>query len=234
RGRDGPVPGRDACVGLRAVFPEQVADRRPGEVAKQPLEPRLASIEADVVPEGGGPRETLEPRLARVDLPRMDVEDVRLRRLEGSPRPEPEERVRKEAEVAAPAPWESARPDPQARDTHLVEAWEGLAHWRPPVDAGQPPVAVGREGREERRVVREAELGEDRDRPVRDRERGRTVADDLRRDHLLEKRLRAHDVLARSDTRQLGEELVAVAVRRALVTRRRDALHEPGTSLGDP
>ena len=67
---------------------EHAVDAVPAEVREQPLQPRLGAGEIQVVAETRLRADAADARLARIDLPRMEVEDRRLpstRLTRGSP-----------------------------------------------------------------------------------------------------------------------------------------------------
>ena len=70
--------------------------------------------------------DAFDPRLIGVDLPRVDVENIRLTAAEDASDALPEDGVGNEPEVAAAAPRERLRADLQARDRHFVEPWAQL------------------------------------------------------------------------------------------------------------
>jgi hypothetical protein len=176
----------------------------------------------------------VDPRLAGIDLPRVDVEHVRLAVTENPPDPEPEDGIRDQPEVAAAAPRESSRPELQARDTDFVESLAQLDHRLIGSEPRQPSVPVVRDHREARRVVGEADLLEDRDRPVGDRESGRAVSLNRRPGEVLEQVLRTRDVVAELVLGEGAEERVAVAVRRDLVPFGGDPLDERRAPFRNP
>ena len=199
----------------RAVLREQVADRRPLEVAEQGIEPRLATTEIDVMPEAAAPRQAVDPRLSRIDLPRVNVEDVRHAAGQDAGDAAAEEAVREETEVAAAAPRNALLPEPQHRDAHFAEAVAEIGDGRARFHAAQFPVAIVSDGRKRRRVVGDPRLAQDRNRPVRDRKARRAVAVDRLAGEILQELDGAVDVLPELIFAERIDEVVAVAVRRA-------------------
>src|SRR5262249_22557179 len=57
---------------------EGVANRAPAEIAQQPTQPALGSMQVQIVAEARLQTDAGNARLLRIDLPRMHVEDRRL------------------------------------------------------------------------------------------------------------------------------------------------------------
>src|SRR5437773_4020874 len=91
-----------------------------------------------------------------------------------------------------------------------------------------------RDRRESRGVIDESKVFENGDRPIGDRECGRPVPDDLGAGQLFQEILRSLDVGAELIVREGSEQLVAVAVRRYLMTFGGDSPDQRWAPLGDP
>ena len=86
--------------------------------------------------------ETFDPRLARIDFPRVDVEDVRLAATQDPIDSAAEDRVRDQAEVPSPAPGQTLGANVEAGDAGLVKAGEQLDNRLARLQAGQSSIAV--------------------------------------------------------------------------------------------
>ncbi len=164
----GSASAPTAARRVRAHGLQDLPHRPEPEFRDQPLQPRFGLVEVAVVPQAaqaaGG-----EPRLGRIDLPRMQVEDRRAPLLLVDP-PDPPARpgVRQQPEVAAAGDRQVQRPEPDRRTRRLDErsavALEQVRLARRERNA----VAIVMD-REDARVVREPLLDEDVERPQRSR-----------------------------------------------------------------
>jgi hypothetical protein len=164
----------------------------------------------------------------------MDVEDVWLLGAEDARHPPPEQAVRDQPEVAAASPGKATGAHHEARDADLVKALLQLDHLLAWCDPGETAVPVMRDRWEHRRVVREPELLEDRNRPVRDGEAGCPVATDGGAAEVLEQFLAAPHVFPELLLGELVYELVPVSVTGDLVAGGSDPPHQGGTVLRHP
>src|SRR5439155_24313167 len=91
--------------------------------------------------------------LPRIDLPRVDVKDVRYPRPQDTAHaPEPRQ-IGNEPEVAAPAPRDSALAEPDARDTDFIETIAEQNDRPARIHPIQPAIAIMRDGRNDGRIV---------------------------------------------------------------------------------
>src|SRR5207249_9898296 len=120
-----------------------------------------------------------DTRLRRIELPRMDVEDVRLTGAQDPLDSALEHAVRDEAEVRASPPGQRVPADGKAGDADFDEtAVSREAALREPQRIGLRVPAIPNRRRNERRVVLEADVLQNRQRPVGDGEVRRAVAAD--------------------------------------------------------
>ena len=180
----------------------------------------------------------LHPRLPRIDLPRMDVDDGRLALAAIHPAHSPAQvAVGKHAEVGAAAERQVASQERRRRDRKLHEAPPvALAnHVREALRVGHSVERVA--DRKDARIVAESQVEEDVRRPCGapgEGERRRAIAEDRVADDVLERLLRALHVVAKLLARLLVDDAVSVPVGRHLVARGGDATHDRRMALGVP
>src|SRR5262245_56113035 len=194
----------------------------------------LRLVEIQVMTEARLRVDPRHARLARIEFPRMEVEDRRPSFELVHPLDQPaRDRIGHEPEIAAAAGGPVALEEARRADWHLEQV---LALTMREARRIRNAVVVVLDGVDARAVpiarLRDAVVGP----TVRavDREARRPIAEHLRAGDVLQDALREHDVSEERVAVELVRLLVGVAVARDLVAGCGDAPHEPRKALSDP
>src|SRR3954451_10067089 len=186
------------------------------------------------MPDALAPTQPRNSWLPWIQLPRVNIENVRLSRAENLLDTQLEKRVGEQTEVASTRPRKRLTADPKTRQRHFRQS---AVPEPQPISSPHCRLAIpiSGDGRgKERGVVLETRLLKKRNRPIGQREAGRSItADSFTRDPL-EYILRAPDIGGKLPFGQFVNELVVVSVRGDLVPGGREAPHEARCSLCDP
>src|SRR5215831_4281584 len=207
------------------------------EIAEKAIEPLRAAIEIEVVAKARECGGVLDPRLLRVDLPGMDVEnEFLLLRVQLAQRPagetvgkQPEISAARDGNLGAAVAQHRYRKFDQASAAGRGEDVRRLLR------VGYAVAVVAH--REDARVVAEALFAEDVERPqraARYRIRRRAVACHGPLREILEQRLGVARLLLELGRRLCVDETMAHAVRRHLVSRGRDLAYDLRVLARDP
>src|SRR5258707_14214839 len=101
---------------------DEIADRQPLETADKRSEARLATVKVHALAKPIGRLDAGDERLARIDLPRVDVKDVGHPGAQDRTHALNPQRVGNEPEIAAPTPRNPAFAESDARHTRFLEA----------------------------------------------------------------------------------------------------------------
>ena len=124
--------------------------------------------------------------------------------------------------------------EPDARDADLIEAIAEQNDRPARIHPVQPAIAVMRDGWHHGRIVIEADILQDRNRPLGDGKTRRTIAADRPAGQIFQVLLRAQHVRPEFIGLERVDELVGVSMRSDLMARRGDLAYQPRTFLGDP
>src|ERR1700756_3564321 len=116
-----PVSTAAAASHARRPPVDQIAERNPFECTNKRGEAPFTSLKVDALAKPICGLDPSHAGLPCIDLPRVDVKDVRYPRPQDPAHAPKPQQVGNEPEVAAPAPRDPALAEPDARDTDFIE-----------------------------------------------------------------------------------------------------------------
>src|SRR6267142_1444894 len=209
----------------------------PARGVKQPAQPLRTAIEVEIVPKARQRTRRPYPRLSRVNLPGVNVEDeLLLPQIQPAQRPT-REPIWKQAEIttACDRDLDPAVTENGNREFHKAATARRGQDVRPGLGVGNPVAVVAH--REYARIVLEPFLAEDVERPERtagDRVSRRAVSHDRLLAQILQQRLRLMRLAAEFRRRLCVDQPVAHSVRCDFVTSRSELAHDLRVFAGHP